>query len=172
MSRNTFILIAFLSIFAALVVGVNIGRKVSGNPIPSENQAQEVKQQTNPTITPIPTPKTLQYINKRCGLSFQYPSSLYATEIPNGDQFINPDNPNKYFTIMCQKTIERPQVDELLIEKLEVGTVSAYLYHDIAKEDNSPLEKLIFRNPKNKLEIYLGGDKDMFEEIVKTVNIL
>jgi hypothetical protein len=108
--KNTYYVILLLSVFAALIVGLNIGKKMQQTQ-KSLGQTQTTKPEESPTSTPVlfdttngtsspsgmtsqssqsglfknatPSGTTLKgtlYTNNTCGISFTYPSTVTAEE--------------------------------------------------------------------------------------------
>jgi hypothetical protein len=165
MPRNTALLIAVLAIVAALVIGVNIGRSISSKP-PEIIQPQN--QTSQPTETP--TPAISEFIG--CGITLTYPQSLTKVDIETGGaMLVNTKNTTESIAIACQKDIPRPALLSNKIESVKIGSTSASLYHDASEKDGSPVDKLIFRNPKNGQDVYISGYGDTFKEILSTITL-
>jgi hypothetical protein len=165
MARNTFILVIILAIFAALIVGVNIGRKVQ-NPPP--------KIITNNLPTPTPTIKinVINYTNTTCGISFSYPDTLTKMDSADGNaMFIDSKNTINSVALACQKDIPRPPLTADKIEKITIGSVSASLYHDASAKDGTPNDKLIFTHPNTKKDVYIAGYGDPLKIIISSIII-
>jgi hypothetical protein len=169
MHRNTYLLVIFLAVFAALVVGVNIGRHFT--------------RQTNspPLATPtaIPTPPLLlSYTNTVCGFSLNYPATLTMMGNTTSSAILtNTKDTTQSVAIACQKDIPRPalnpaNIETMLIQTPEGTTVSAHLYHDSSAKDGSPINELIFRNPKNGIDIFIAGIGDTYNQLIKTVQLI
>lgn len=163
MHRNTFYFIVILGIFAAIVVGVNIGRSTLSTP----NQSQT----TEPTQTlTTPTPELVLYQSKQCGISFSYPDKFNKIDIETGGAtLVNKENTNESIILVCQKDIPRVALADDKIEQKTIGTVSAFLYHDTSQKDGSPLDKLIFLHPTLKKDVYLAGFGETFNEILSSL---
>lgn len=172
MHRNTFLLVVFLAIFAALVVGVNIGRRLAA-PSPAQ-----------PTPTPsasLPaTPSTSlnTYRNPVCGITLTYPSTLNLMDSASGSAlFIDKTNANESVVITCQKEIPRPPLVAPKIETVILtsdnsnASVSAKLYHDASAKDGTSIDELIFRHPTTGLDVFIAGFGETFNAIIKTVKL-
>lgn len=178
MHRNTYLFVTFLAVFAALVVGVNLGKRSS----PPSNAMTTI------TPTPLrpsdsagqaPTPTTALYTNKECGFSLDYPAGLTLMEGATGSAFlVNTQNQNESVAIACQEEIPRPP---LTADKIETRTiynptktasVSARLYHDASAKDGTPIDELIFRHPKTGIDIFIAGFGETFDNIIATVKLL
>ncbi len=174
MYRNTYLLVIFLAIFAALVAGVNIGRKVDSLQTPPQPAST-----TAPTPIPSPVPNLLIYTNQSCGFTLQYPDTLTKLEDASGSAiFVQADSKAQAVAIACQKNMPRPPVSETNIETItltnDLGTasISAKLYRDSSSKDGTLMDALIFRNPKNGLDIFIAGYGETFTAILKTIKIL
>lgn len=168
MHRNTFFLVAFLAIVAALLIGINVGKNLS----PSQN--------TSPvTSSPTPSASTLvTYNNSACGLTFQYPASLTKTENASGSAVFTDTSGQQAVTVTCQKDIPKPSLDPSKIETLRIvnesatASVSAKLYHDTSAKDGSAIDIIIWTIPKTTLDVYIAGYGEMFNQIIQTLHLL
>lgn len=169
MARNTFVLVSALAVVAALILGVNIGRKINK---PSDTL---ITAQSTPTLAPIvqPTPILELYENKYCGVSFNYPNNLNLLESASGSAvFTSPDKPEDSFLLTCQNEIPRPALTDDKIEVLVIASTSARLYHDASAKDGTPLDKLIFRHPTKRLDVLISGFSATFQDIIQSLTIL
>lgn len=168
MPRNTLIVVSLLAVFAALIVGVNIGKNfASPQPTPFLS--------ATPTFAATPTPpiQRISYRNEFCGITLQYPSSMNKLENASDSAiFTDPNIPSDTVILTCQKDIPRPPLAESSIETVQISSVSAKLYHDTSGKDGTPIDKLIFKNPDTKLDVYLAGSGPTFDTILSTVSIL
>ncbi len=165
MHRNTFYFIVILGIFAAIVVGVNIGRSA----LPNTNQTQT----TTPTqALTTPTPELVMYQSKQCGISFSYPDKFNKIDIETGGAtLVNKENTNESIILVCQKDIPRIPLTDDKIEQRAIGTVSAFLYHDTSQKDGTPLDKLIFTHPALKKDVYIAGYGETFNNIISSLSL-
>lgn len=171
MPKNTFVLVALLAIFAALVVGVNIGKRFT----------QPIASPSTPTINPQPSelsptslPKRAAYTSQQCGISFEYPENFIKQEASQsaGAVFVAPERSADVIMVTCQKDIPRPALSPEKIETIAIGSNSAKLYHDASAKDGAPVDKLIFRHPKTGLDIFLAGLGTSFQQAVASLKIL
>lgn len=166
MHKNTYLLVSILAVFAALLIGVNIGRIINNSP------------STVPSPTPIPEKNMLTYSDLLCGFSLNYPATMNILDGASGSAvLINPEGADQSVVITCQKEIPRPA---LLPEKTEkriltniqgTASVSAILYHDASAKDGAPIDSLIFRIPGTTLDVFIAGFGDTFNEIIRTVKL-
>lgn len=164
MPRNTFIFVVVLTIFAALVTAVNL--------IPKKNEPTFIAQIT-PTPSIEPNVDLKEYMNKECGISFLYPTSLTEMESATRSAiFINSNKPTESIVFTCQKDIPRVPLPDDKIEKLLISSISAELYHDASAKDGTPVDKLIFYNPKTKLDIFIAGYGEIFNSIIASLKLL
>lgn len=172
MPKNTFIVVGILAIFAALVVGVNLGKKFSQNP----STAQTVAPTTSPTQESTPTASLISFqvfTSAYCGISFDYPSNFTKLESASGSAvLLNPDNANASIAVACQKDIPRPSLSKENIEQATVSGIHTMIYHDTSAKDGSSIDKLIFRHPKNGLDVFIAATGTVFEQILSSLNIL
>jgi hypothetical protein len=170
MPRNTLIFVGILAVIAALVVGVNIGK--------SMGQAQPPSTTVTPTGTPAlpqqtPTPMVTVFTNPTCGIQFTYPPTYTKLESEDGSAVIqNPQNKSETIAVACQKDIPRPPLVASKIETIQIGTMSAKLYHDASPKDGTPLDAVIFTHPKTKLDVFVGGYGAAFDAAIHSLTIL
>lgn len=173
MHRNTFLLVSLLAVFAALVVGVNFGKRIGPR---GDNQAQQISVPVNPS--PQPTPSialsiSQRYTNQYCGVSFDYPSTLQKVEgASNSAVFAHTQIPSESVLFTCQKDIPKPPLTGDRIESLTISSVSAKLYHDSSEKDGVKVDKLIVRNPYNGFDIFLAGTGKAFTQIISSITFL
>lgn len=168
MHRNTFLLVAFLAIIAALLIGINVGKKLS----PSQN--------TSPvTSSPTPSASTLvTYNNSVCGVTFQYPNSFTKTEDASGSAVFTDTSGQQAVAVTCQNDIPKPSLDPSKIETLRIinesatASVSAKLYHDTSAKDGNPVDIIIWRAPETALDVYIAGYGNAFNQIVQTLHLV
>ena len=201
MQRNTYFVILFLAILAALIVGLNIGKGMPKNSI--------VDTQTiapSPSLSPLtPTPDLLPlatgsslfknssgsgalktasgsatapgklYTNAPCGISLTYPDTVTmqeSTTSTNGVLFSDKTNPSQIIILTCQKDIPRPPLTSENIEDKMIGVVPVKLYHDRSQKDGTQIDALIFTHPKTKLDVFIGGYGATFNAMIQSLKIL
>lgn len=170
MQRNTLLLVSFLAILAALVVGVNIGKRMSP-PAPAKPVAK-------PTVAPIPTPSLQTYVSSACGFSLQYTSNFSLMDSGTGSAILNfANDKSKSIVMTCQKNIPRPaltpdKIDHLLFPATTGASISANLYHDQNSSDGTPLDAVIFTHPTNKLDVFISGYGSPFNALLKTLQVI
>lgn len=167
MPKNTLILLCILAVFTALVVGVNIGRSFQPHQITTTT--------ISPTpVAPSPTPTIAlsTYSSSYCGISFSYPKNLTKIEAQTGGaMFIDSVHPNQSIALACQKEIPRVPLTPDKIETIKIGSISATVYHDASAKDGTPVDKLIFTHPKNKMDIFISGLGDSFVTILSSLKV-
>lgn len=167
--RNTILVISFLAIIAALLVGFNLGRRF---------QRETNGAPTSPSPIPTrPLPKINSYQNTYCGISLDYPDSLTKLEATTGAMFVDPQNASNSVALACQEEIPRPTLVPERIETVDLvatsgASISAKLYHDASEKDGSPLDKLIFTNPKTGLDIFIAGFGSAFSQVISSLKLL
>lgn len=169
MHRNTYLLVIFLALFAALVIGVNIGRRLTGTV-------------TTPAVSPTPAaspaPEMTEYTNPLCGFTVSYPNTLTMMGSSTGSAILtNANDATQSVAIACQNDIPRPALDPTRTEKIQISnpggsTISATLYHDTSAKDGTPIDKLMFRSPKNGADVFIAGSGDTFSEVIKSLRLL
>lgn len=168
MPRNTFLVVIALAVLAALVVGVNIGKRLSNAPSAPPSV-------TTPTLSPTPTPiQPVTYTSNTCGVSFDYPADFIKQEASEsaGALITDPKDPKTMIVVACQKNIPRVPLPPERIETIRIASISAKLYHDRSLKDGTPIDKLIFYNPKTKLDVFLAGLGPVFDAAVASLKIL
>lgn len=172
MAKGTLIFLFFLTIFAALLFGINIGKKL-------------VSQQSAIIITPSPSPSPViipaisaspsaalkkstsvtTYTDDRCGFSFSYPGSFINQKTINGQSTIltDPENPKSIIAATCASSIPRPPVSSEKIESIMLGNTAATLYHD-QNQDGTPRDEVIVKHPTNGMEIIIAGYGEYFQQ--------
>lgn len=170
MQRNTFIFVSVLSVVAALVVGVNIGKSMSAT-----KQAQP-----SPSLSPSPTPVITKasYTSDLCGISLTYPSNLQILESTTSGTFItDPNKQEDSFIIICQKNIPRVPLTEDNMEERIISnasgsaSISATLYHDASEKDGTRIDKLIFYNKYKKLDVFIAGFGSVFDQVIASLQL-
>ncbi len=171
MHRNTFLLMSLLAIFAALIVGVNIGRQF---PLSAPTQTQP---SSTPTLRPaLPaqttTSATKPYRNTFCKVAFDYPGTLTLLESASGSAAFTSSSAKDGILLTCQKDIPRPAISQENSEDIRIGSVTAKLYHSQSASDGASIDTLIFRHPATKLDVFLAGTGEVFQNLLKTLAIL
>lgn len=164
MHRNTLIIVCILSVLAALVIGVNLGRNTS--------RAEQAA--GRPSLTPTPTRINMHtYTSPSCGISLTYPEYFTLLENPiNGAVFTNTRNPADAVVVACQKDIPRVPLTEDQIETVQIGSIAAQLYHDASAKDGTPVDKLIFTHPGTKMDVYIAGFGDEFKAVLRSLQLI
>jgi len=144
----------FLTVFAALVLAVNIGRAITGTEeIPPAATSFPTAQPT-----PTPTPKVSVYKDDKCMISSFYPANFMRTDNDLGGSVLqNPQNPEEKISIACQKNIPKPTLTDDGIEIFKSGSISGNLYHDVSDDTGKQLDKLIFKHPVKPFDVFISG---------------
>ena len=154
MHKNTYLLVSILAVVAALVIGVNIGRQGTTQ--------QTVQLPSTPIPTPMVASTTKSYSNSFCKVAFDYPASFTFLESTTGSAaFTNPKGDDGII-LTCQKDIPRPAETKETVEDVRIGSVAAKLYNN---------QSLIFRHPVTKLDVFLAGTGEVFQNLLKTLAI-
>ena len=163
MHKNTFLLVLILSIIAALLVGVNIGRKFQEKP--------DSAPPDSPAVTPIQTQQSSIFKNTTCGITLSLPSGTQAEAVASRSaRFVSADKSVIQFA--CERKIPRFPVPTEQIENVQVASISAKLYHTKSAKDGTPFDALIFRNPNTAMDIYLAGVGSTFSAIIRTIELM
>jgi hypothetical protein len=174
MPKNTLILVSFLAIFAALVTGVNIGRKVNNN----SNSSATPNLITSPDPTATPKIELTHYISKICGISFNYPANLTEMNIETGGvMLVDGKDSNLSVAVACQKDIPKPAIPTTQMAPITFAynasgsaqTINGTIYHDASEKDGTPIDKLIFIHPKNKMDIFISGMGENFNTVISSL---
>lgn len=169
MHRNTYFLVIILAVCAALLVGVNIGKRLTKQAPPPASL---------PSPTPAPGVTTQTYMNTFCGFSLDYPASFTILENASGSAILhNAADKTQSITLTCQKTIPRPALSEDKIETLTIpvatdASVSAKLYHNSSAKDGTPIDAVIFKHPTNGMDGFVAGYGSAFDAAIKTLHII
>ena len=172
MHRNTYLLVIILAICAALLIGVNIGKRLQKQPVGQSSSLGGA----SPTPTPAVTTQT--YVDSYCGFSLDYPAGYAVLENASGSAiFNNTTDKTQSITVTCQKDIPKPPLTADKIETLTIpivngASVSAKLYHDSSAKDGTPIDAVIFRHPTNGMDGFIAGYGDTFNATIKTLQIL
>jgi len=194
--KNTYYLILFLSILAALIIGLNIGKRMQNQQ--TGNNATIAPPQMTDTPTPSPAASSVfqtstgsaqlesatsssgvqkgkTYTNTACGITLSYPDTVTTEESSTETQgviFTNKSNPKDMVVLTCQKDIPKPPLSLQNIEDTMIGNVAAKLYHDTSAKDGTKVDALIFTHPKTKLDVFVGGYGSTFNTIIQSLKIL
>lgn len=168
MHRNTFLLVITLSVVAALLVGVNIGRR-----LPSTQSTDSISLTTTPSSAAQPdaTPITKSYQNRFCRVAFDYPSDLILLENASGSAVLTGKKAEDGIILTCQKQIPRPDGSGGKAEQILIGSVSATLYHDQVASEGAVIDSVIFRHPGTKLDVFLAGTGEVFRKLIASLSL-
>lgn len=190
MHRNTATTIAGLSVIAALLFGINVGRKIPrfDTQPPANQEGQQLGAQTKksdtskPTMQPLPLATAspapaasdsatlgaqTTYTNDTCGYSTSYPSDwLYTEHTVLTTTFSDPTNSGNQISIICQADIPRPAVEPKLVESFMLGTVRSEMYHDTDPSTGNPLTAVIATVPGKELDIIISGNGPEFDHVL------
>lgn len=192
MHHNTAFVIAFLSVIAALLVGMNVGRKLAGwtNPPAPQTVAVNSSPVNIPvTASPVASPlnltfqigtsagqvaavSTKSYTSNFCGVRFDYPADYTVNEASNAARFTDKTT-KQNLDMICGNDFPLPPLPQDQTATASVAGISAKVYHDYLAENNSqPIDVVIFRHPKNQLDIVLMGFGDAFQQLLKSLKLL
>lgn len=189
MAKGTIIFFFTLTIIATLLFGINIGKKLRINQLPTANYQQptpSLSPTPSPTITIIPTKSaspssvikrtrggTTTYTDGTCGFSFSYFGSFVKQKSTNQQTTILTDPNDSASTIAatCAATIPRPPVTSDKIEAITLDKVAATLYHD-QNNDGTPRDEVIVKSPKTGLEIIIAGYGENFQQALSSFKFI
>lgn len=169
MHRNTFLFVSILAVIAALLIGVNIGKKINPQPEPTPTTSN-----LQPTTNNLqPSPSILTFTDVFCQIALTYPSDLTLTELASGSAtIVNADNDKEGVAIACQKDIPKPAIPAEDIESIIIAGVSGILYHTTTAKDATPVDIAIFQHPATGLDIFFSGTGSIFQQILSSLVIL
>jgi len=168
MHRNTYLLVVVLSICAALLVGVNIGKRL---------KPPTVATPAPPAGGPTPVIIMQTYTDAYCGFSLVYPSTFTVLENASGSAILhNPLDKTQSITLTCQKAIPQPALTADKIETFTIpdaggSSISAKLYHESSAE-GATIDAVIFRHPGNGMDSFVAGYGDAFDTAIRSLRIL
>ncbi len=175
MHRNTYLLVVVLAVFAALVVGVNLGR-ILGR---ADTETTAATTLVSPTPTTAPKTGTAIMESDECGFSLQYPASMTLMGAATGSALLMDEKvASASVAIACQEDIPRPPLVADRIEPMVIrgttnaASASARLYHNASPKDGTLLDELIFTQPRTGKDIYIAGYGETFNAILATVRLL
>ncbi len=167
MHKNTFFLVLILAVIAALLVGVNIGKKfqpLAETLIPTQPASASNAVETN---TASPT----LFTSPNCGITLTLPQGTSATEVAtNSAQFVSADSTVVAFG--CEKEIPSIALPPEQMETIQVASIEGTLYHTNTPKDGTPMDVLLFRNPEKSMDVFLAGLGSTFSAIINSLTIL
>ena len=167
MPRNTFILVSILAVIAALIVGVNAGRFITG-----DSQSKNADKTPEPSVSIPPVIKYIFYKNTVCGISFSVPEDYRTLESTGGSTlFIKKEDPSQSVTLICQNSLPPMAEASGSASRIMIGSVSAML-SSVISEKGVSVRSLDIIHPKTDLNIRISGPRSIFEEILKSVTLL
>lgn len=171
MVKTTAILIIILAIIAALITGIQIGRKVgSGGLLAPGPSTYLTEQLPTPAVIASSSAQLQSFIHKECGVEFQYENSYQVTESSNSAVLINGATGDR-ISLACAAEIPLPPLPPEKMEQATVAGQPATLYHDASAQTGTPIDVVIFDHPVNKLKIALLGFGEMFNRLLSTLQI-
>ncbi|MBI5621195.1 hypothetical protein HY949_05410 [Candidatus Gottesmanbacteria bacterium] len=169
MHRNTLLLVSALAVIAALLLGINIGRRFQ-----STNGNTTA---LTPSVPPVPSGSPAaahvkSYVNAFCKIAFEYPVSLTVFENASGSAAFTGKNADEGILLTCQKDIPRPSFSLDDTEALRIGSVAATLFHTKTASEGATIDSLIFRHPATRLDVFLAGSGEAFRKLISTISIV
>lgn len=170
MHKNTYLLATVLAIITALVIGVNIGKKIPNQSQPTNNEQPDLVSLTpSPTI---PTSILKNYENSECGFSFSYPDNLTRLDSTMSNAvFADLKQPGDTIIVLCQETIPEPaaKAQAMTITYDKGASISAMRYEE--SDNEKVIESILFNHPDNGMAILITGQGETFEQILRTLNV-
>ena len=183
MHNKTLSALSFLAVVAALLIGINIGKKISANqklPVP----LPDLKITNIPTNSSIPNPsKNPQasigaqkkskstYTDNTCGFSISYSGTYLEQKSENYKSTLitEKDDPDNPIVTTCQEEIPKPPLIPEKIEDIKLDGVPGKLYHDASAKDGKPRDEVIVKHPTRNHEIFIAGFGPASDEAIASI---
>jgi hypothetical protein len=164
MHRNTKLFIGFLAVITIVLALVRSRGSDAGT------EARQLPLPTMPAPTVTPAPRV--YANAACGVTLTIPGNFTVAEPSTRSAlFTETQTSAGAIAFGCAEQIPRPPLPTDSMEKITIGSVSAVLYHDSSAKDGTPVDVLIFRHPRTKLDVLISGIGTAFDRIIRSVTI-
>lgn len=165
MHRNTILVIGFLAVVAAMLVGLNIGKRLQPEtPLPTPLPTTLTK----PLNLPTPQPNPIGYNLTDCGLSFTYEPE-FNLETASSSAQLTSKTTQEQINIVCVPEIPKPALPPEKVDEIELAGNKAMLYHDTSAKDGSPLDAVILTHPNLEIEIGIFGFGEKFQNLLKSI---
>ena len=169
MAKTTSILIIVLAILAALITGIQIGRKVGKtNPIAQLPSPAQISILSTPISSPL---SLLNYSSSDCGVTFSY-SPTYQLQEASDSAILTNSQTGDEITLICGTEFPTPPLPPEKIEEATIAGQLATIYHDASAKDGSPLDVVVLTHPQRLLQIALFGFGQSFQQLLNTLTIL
>lgn len=181
MAKGTVIFLSILAVIALLLLGINIGKKISTpssvSVAPTLYNSQPTVYVPSPTVaptvanqSPITDNQSMStFTDSSCGYSFSYPGSFMRQETVNKKSviYVDPKNPKIVIAATCETTLPRPPLSPDKQETVTLGGTTGTLYHDTDTNGN-PRDEIFVKHPTNGMEIVIAGYGEIFQTIRST----
>ena len=180
MHPKALIFLSILAVLAALLIGINVGRKLNPNqelipspssrlsPLPTTNPSTPLKASNQPfdgeqSRTTQGKPTTFSH--PQCGVSFPMPSGFEIDQqASDGAKLVN-QTTKEEINLVCSDVLPKPPLTSDQIETASISGVTATIYHDAQAKDGTPVDVVMFVNPENGLEVALLGFGKVFKQV-------
>ena len=168
MHRNTYVVVSILAVLAALVVGVNVGRKITPLQVPETPSP-------TPSLVVSLSPAIQTFVNSSCGFTITYSDPYTLMDSASGSAVLNyPNDPTKSIVMACQKSIPRPaiaaeNIETVFLPSKSGASVSASLYRNQSSKDGQPVDALVFTHPTKKTDVFFAGYGEAFNALIRTI---
>ena len=168
MPTSTKWLVAFLAIFAIIVVALNIYRWISP---PSPSIKESVNISSSPTPASItPTPTILKFSSRQCAVEISYPSDFSKNEDASGSAVLASADQKTALFVTCNKDESLPSQSIIKTEDVVIASASAKIYFQTIEV--AELKTLVIRHPVSNTRIFIAGNGQVFDDAIKTIRFL
>jgi len=201
MHRNTYLLILCLAIFAALIVGLNIGKKmqtpqketqvispspaqsITPTPIFTEDMVQGTQSsvirtgtesaKTKTATTSATGKKSLLFTSSACGLSLTYPDTWKTEDSSTSTNGVIFTETTNPKNIIVMTCQKGITKPSLPPEQIETMKIGTITGTLYHDQSsNEQVDGLIFTHPKTALDVFIGGYGATFNAVIKSIKIL
>jgi len=171
LAKTTAILIIILAIIAALVTGIQIGRKVgSGSLFTSSPTPDLTSQAPSPSVIASASAQLQTFTHKECGVQFQYDPAYQVSQSSNSAILVNGTTGDQV-SLACAAEIPLPPLPPEKIDEATVAGQAATIYHDASAKDGTPIDVVIFDHPVKGLKVALLGFGEVFQQTLTSIKI-
>ncbi len=169
MHVNTKRFVILLTIIAALLIGVNIGRAVA----PQSQPESTALTQPSPTKIqiPTPTPRITTYTNTVCGFKIAYTEGWTIGDSTEQGTLFSNEKANSAALVACKFNTPRPPLAKEKTTTVTVASVSGILF-DSGATDGSPTQLFVIKHPTKNEDIYVAGDGKEFNAFLQGISFI
>ena len=159
-----YVFIAFLVIALFFILGVRYGQKVE-----KTNKTIDYLISLTPAKSPTPAPIGFKpYINKVCGLSFLYPSTINLDKNATDTAEFFQDKKLK-IKIDCTKKIISPSMAETKVATEEIMLKNKKMIVEVSRNDQGFLYQFSLKNSINLKNINVVIEKNLYPLFEKSL---